>query len=73
LKDYHYEFIPKTYKGRRKPANVVIELMERDKQVIIRKQLNNTNLVTGQKLIVDSETVQQFVKRQAASEDRKSV
>jgi len=73
LKDYHYEFIPQTYKGMKKPKNVVLELMERDKQVKVRMELNNTNLVTGQKLKINNESVTDFVKRHSGSKERKNV
>ena len=63
IKDYHYEFVPLTYKGRRKHRSTILELLERDKQVAKRNMLNKTNMVTGQPLILDGETVDDFAKR----------
>jgi len=65
IKDYHYEFIPKTYKGSRKPPSVVVELYEKDKQDAIRYKLDRTNLKTGETLIMPGETVDDFIKRNA--------
>jgi len=63
LNDYHYEFIPKTYKGKKKPQVVILDLLERDRQLKIREEMNNTNMKTGEKLVRQKETVQQFVQR----------
>jgi len=63
LTDYHYKFVPQTYKGRRKHQSVILELLERDKQMEIRKEMNATNLKTGSPLIVPGETVEDFLQR----------
>jgi len=63
LKDFHYEFLPKTYKGARKPPVVIMELLNRDKQMKIRTQMNNTNLKTGETLVLPNESVKQFIER----------
>jgi len=63
LTDYHYEFIPKTYKGRRKHQSTIIELLERDRQLDLRKEMNNTNLKSGRPLIVPGETIDDFLQR----------
>lgn len=65
LKDFKYEFIPKTYKGMKKHPDTIAELFEKDKQYAIRYKLNRTNLKTGESLIKPGETVEDFVKRNA--------
>merc|ERR1719495_1501889 len=63
IKDYHYEFVPKTYGGMKKHPATIQELFEKDKQDAIRKKLDQTNLKTGGELILPGETVEDFVKR----------
>ena len=63
LADYKYEFVPLTYKGKRKHRSVVLELLEKEKQDKLRKELDGTNLVTGKQLIQPGETVDDFIQR----------
>jgi hypothetical protein len=42
LDDLHFELIPKTYKGGRKPQWLVKELLESDKKELERDQKNET-------------------------------
>ena len=55
--------IPKTYKGRRLPQFLIKQILEDDKKKIERKEKNNSNLVTGERLIFRKETVAQFIDR----------
>ena len=63
LADYKYEFVPLTYKGKRKHRSVVLELLEKEKQDKLRKELDGTNLVTGKQLIQPGETLDDFIQR----------
>jgi len=63
LEDMKYELIPKTYKGRRLPQWLVKELLEKDAKNEERERMNKTNLLTGEPLIRDGETVSQFLDR----------
>jgi len=63
LEDMKYELIPKTYKGRRLPQWLIKELLEKDAKIEEREKMNNTNLLTGEPLIRDGETVSQFLDR----------
>jgi hypothetical protein len=63
LEDLKYELIPKTYKHRKKPVWLIKELLERDTMVEGRKRANNTDMLTGEPLIKNGETVEEFVGR----------
>lgn len=63
IEDYHHELTPKTFKGRRHPKFFIKELMEQEKADMDRQHKDNTNLMTGQELIKNGETVEEFVKR----------
>lgn len=63
LEDLHFELIPKTYKGGRKPQWFVKEMLESDKLKVERMKRNETDLFTKERLIRENETVDDFVKR----------
>ena len=63
LEDMNYELIPKTYQGKRLPQWLIKELMFEDVKKEERKVKNNQNLLTGEPLIHQNETVEDFIKR----------
>jgi len=63
LEDMKYKLVPKTYKGRRLPQFLIEELLEKDAKKVEREKMNQTNLITGEPLIRDGETVSQFLDR----------
>merc|ERR1711936_754115 len=63
LEDMKYRLVPKTYKGRRLPQFLIEELLEKDAKKVEREKMNQTNLITGEPLIRDGETVSQFLDR----------
>jgi len=63
LEDMKYELIPKTYKGRRLPQWLIKDLLKEDSKKVEREKMNRTNLLTGESLIRDGETVSQFLDR----------
>ena len=67
LEDMNTELIPKTYKGRRLPQWLIKQLMIEDEQKVQRKRDNNTNLLTGEPLILPNESVSLFLERMEKS------
>jgi len=64
LKDYHTPYIPQTYKGRRQPQWWIKELLEQD---LSREKVAESQKMSLSKpkeaLILENETVEEFVKR----------
>jgi len=67
LENMKYKLVPKTYKGRRLPQFLIEELLEKDAKKVEREKMNQTNLITGEPLIRDGETVSQFLDRVSES------
>merc|ERR1719495_2490184 len=63
LADYHTPLLPKTYKGMRKPAWLIKELLEKDIQDHKDKDMEGRSFTTKEKLVLPGETVEEFTKR----------
>jgi len=63
LTDYHTPLLPKTYKGSRKPAWLIKELLEQDILDEKQKAMEGKSLTTKETLVRPGETVQEFIKR----------
>lgn len=63
LEDMKYELVPKTWQGKRLPQFLIKELHEEEKRKTERKKMDRTNLLTGQPLVKDGESVQDFINR----------
>lgn len=63
LDDLHTELEPRTWKGRRLPVWLIKELAAREKLRAEVRRLNDLDILTGEPLIRQGETVQQFVER----------
>jgi len=63
LEDFHKELLPKTYQGHRLPEWLIKELMEKDREDAKEKAMQGKEVTTGEKIVKDGETVDQFVKR----------
>lgn len=63
LEDLHTKITPQTFKGKRHPTWLVEELMEKEKLTKRRKAAEKLDVITGEPLVREGETVEQFVKR----------
>jgi len=63
LTDYHTPLLPKTYKGSRKPAWLIKEILEQDILDEKEKAMEGKSLTTKEMLVLPGETVQQFIQR----------
>jgi len=63
LEDFHKELLPKTYQGHRLPEWLIKELMEKDREDAKEKAMQGKEVTTGEKIVKDGETVDQFIKR----------
>jgi len=63
LTDYHTPLLPKTYKGARKPAWLIKELLEQEVLDCEQAAMEGKSLTTKETLVRPGETVQQFIKR----------
>ena len=63
LKDVNEVLIPQTHKGKRLPTWLVKELLVKDELMAERKKSEKLDIITQQPLVLDGETVEEFVKR----------
>lgn len=63
LEDMKYELVAKTWKGKRLPKFLIKELHEKELKMEERIKLNQTNMLTGETLVKENETVEDFIKR----------
>jgi len=63
LEDFHKDLLPKTYQGHRLPEWLIKELMEKDREDAKEKAMQGKEVTTGEKIVEDGETVDQFIKR----------
>jgi len=63
LNEFHTSFIPATYKGKRLPEWLIIELMEQDKQKAKEDLLQGKTFTTKEDIVQRGETVDSFIQR----------
>eukprot|EP00088_Acartia_fossae_P056792 TRINITY_DN6616_c0_g1_i1.p1 TRINITY_DN6616_c0_g1~~TRINITY_DN6616_c0_g1_i1.p1 ORF type:complete len:273 (+),score=43.92 TRINITY_DN6616_c0_g1_i1:36-854(+) len=63
LNDLHTPLIPGTYKGKRLPQWLIIELMEDDKLKEQEAKMENKTFTTKETILREGETVQEFINR----------
>jgi len=63
LEDFHKPLIPGTYKGKRLPQWLIMELMENDKMKAEEALLDGKTFTTKETIVRPGETVDQFIQR----------
>jgi len=63
LQDFHTPLIPGTYKGKRLPQWLIMELMEEDKLKEKERNLEGKMYTTKEDIVKSGETVDQFIQR----------
>eukprot|EP00088_Acartia_fossae_P013484 TRINITY_DN17087_c0_g1_i1.p1 TRINITY_DN17087_c0_g1~~TRINITY_DN17087_c0_g1_i1.p1 ORF type:complete len:281 (-),score=28.28 TRINITY_DN17087_c0_g1_i1:56-871(-) len=63
LDDFYTPITPGTYKGKRLPQWLILELMENDKQMAEEKKMEGKTYTTKETIVRKGETVDQFIQR----------
>jgi len=63
LQDFHEPLIPGTYKGKKLPQWLIMELMEEDRMKAKEALLDGKTFTTKETIVRPGETVDQFIKR----------
>jgi len=63
LEDFHTPITPGTYKGKRLPQWLILELLEEDKQKEKEKRLEGKMYTTKETIVKSGETVDEFIQR----------